>query len=107
MLRSACVSTVVDAGELLLAGVGSVVVAVELAVLLRVVPSGVLGTTVAVMTTVSRPPAAIVPRLSEPVQVAELPPLRLYVAPLRKPLSGSLRTTPWASEGPALVTVIV
>src|SRR5258706_32933 len=64
------VLTVVFAVGSLLAGAGSSVVASELGVLLRPVPSGVLGLTVAVILTVTPSPEAIVPSVSEPVQVA-------------------------------------
>src|SRR4051812_19962114 len=106
MLRSARVMTVVVASALLLAALGSSVVALEVARLV-IEPSAVEDLTVAVMTTVSWSPAAIVPRLSEPVQVADGPPLRVYVGLIRELLRTSVRTAPWASDGPLLVTVIV
>src|SRR3954452_15101703 len=105
--RSARATTAVVAVALLFVVSGSVVVVVVEAVFERLVPSGVLALTVALMTMTASPAAASVPTLAEPVHDADGPPLRVYVAPVSWLGRGSLTLTPWASDGPPLWTVIV
>src|SRR5450759_2855712 len=112
MLTSARAMTGVWVEDVLLVLVAasvSVVVVLTVAVLSMNVPSAVLALTVALMTIVSVSAAATVAKVSEPVQgwlVAS--PLSLYVAPLASwPGSVSLTRTPWASDGPLLLTVRV
>src|SRR3954451_12737019 len=68
--RSASAFTVVSTESVLLPGFGSLVELATVAVLARIVPSGVAGSTVAVMTTSTVSPGDRVPRLTEPVQPA-------------------------------------
>src|SRR5258708_703754 len=101
MLRSADVVTVVVAVSLLLPETGSAVLELAVAVFDKIVASGVFGFTVAVMTIVLKPLAAIVPRLTgllyAPCGTASI----VYVAPVNWTGSVSATETPWASDGPA------
>src|SRR5450756_1361788 len=91
--------------------VGSAVVVVALAVLVRIVPWAVPEATVAAMITVLVAPAAIVASETLPVQAVlgeQLTPVvTQYCSPVSSVGRTSLSETPRASDGPRLSTVIV
>ena len=100
--RSACVFTVVVCVEVLLEGVGSGVVLVTVATLVRLPETLLL--TVAVRVMVAEAPAARVPM----VHVGALHcPEGLALTKVRPVGSTSLTETLWASEVPLLVTTMV
>src|SRR5947199_39070 len=85
--------------------VGSLVVLVAVALSVRVEPSATLGLIRATMVTVRVAPAAKAPTAS--VKEVPLPVPSLAETNVSPEGSVSDRLTPWASEGPALVSVRV
>src|SRR5258708_2021372 len=109
--RSALFETVVDAVELLFAGLLSVVVVVTVAVLLSVVPFGVAAFTFATSVKVAEAPLisdAIEHVVVAPVVQTKVGPV-VWFSETNVVLAGSvsLNETDEASDGPLFATVIV